>query len=408
MLETIRQYAAGKLREAGEEDELRERHLTWYMRFGEEARERLRGVKQVSWLNRAEKEYENVRSALQWSVAEGRAPERGLTLAGQLQSFWNLRGHCGEGRWWLEKALESCPGAPAPLRVRALNAAGMFSFALGDYERARELHEQCLALERETGDRAAMASTLRTLGDAHLWLGEYERARELLRESLALTLEVGDELGAAAAMAGLGNVSLFLGEIEAGKQWHEKALAIDRRLDSKLTMAVDLHNLGELTHELGDSERALLLEEGLALARELHYDDLAAATLVVMGCMRIDAGDWAGAESLARESLAAFERSGYKIGIAYTLDCLARAAALRGAPVRAVTLAAAATDLRRRMRAAIAPHEHAATERYVGAAAQILGDEAATAARAAGAAMDLPGMIAYALEPDGGLTSSPS
>src|SRR5207247_708892 len=67
LLETLRQYGAEKLREAGEETAVRTRRLTWFTALAEQAAPRLRGSEQGSWLTRLEREHDNFRAALAWS-----------------------------------------------------------------------------------------------------------------------------------------------------------------------------------------------------------------------------------------------------------------------------------------------------------------------------------------------------
>jgi predicted ATPase len=82
LLETIREYAAGKRNEAGETTTIRTRHRNWYLRLVESAEPELRGPHQATWFDRLESEHDNLRVALDWSRAEGeRGIEIGLRLA---------------------------------------------------------------------------------------------------------------------------------------------------------------------------------------------------------------------------------------------------------------------------------------------------------------------------------------
>ena len=70
MLETIRQYAREKLFEAGEGDLVRERLLAYFLTLAEKAEPELRGPQQVAWLNRLEREVDNIRGPLEWAVED--------------------------------------------------------------------------------------------------------------------------------------------------------------------------------------------------------------------------------------------------------------------------------------------------------------------------------------------------
>ncbi|MGH3090644.1 MAG: ATP-binding protein, partial [Rubrobacteraceae bacterium] len=95
LLETIRQYGGEKLRESGEARATRRRHADFFHSLAEEAKPKLVGTEQASWLERLETEHDNLRATLGWLEEEGEA-ERGLRLATALLRFWWFRGHLAE------------------------------------------------------------------------------------------------------------------------------------------------------------------------------------------------------------------------------------------------------------------------------------------------------------------------
>jgi predicted ATPase/class 3 adenylate cyclase len=86
MLETMRQYANEKLIEAGESENLRDRHLEYYLNLAEIATPHLLRPEQLEWLDRLEAEHDNMRGALEWSLGYER-PEHALRLATTLGTF---------------------------------------------------------------------------------------------------------------------------------------------------------------------------------------------------------------------------------------------------------------------------------------------------------------------------------
>ena len=68
LLETIRAYALERLREAGEEDQVRGRHLDWAQAFVVATEPLLWTAEQKTWLERLDLELDNVRAALAWSA----------------------------------------------------------------------------------------------------------------------------------------------------------------------------------------------------------------------------------------------------------------------------------------------------------------------------------------------------
>ena len=89
MLETIREYARGKLEESAEAERLARRHLAYYLALAEDVDERSK-VGEYE-LGRLEEERDNLRSAFDTALAL--EPEQALDLAGRLALYWNPRGH---------------------------------------------------------------------------------------------------------------------------------------------------------------------------------------------------------------------------------------------------------------------------------------------------------------------------
>ena len=69
MLDTIREYAAEMLATRGEADALASRHGHAMLDLAERAAPNLTGVDQRSWLDRLERDHDNLRAALEWATA---------------------------------------------------------------------------------------------------------------------------------------------------------------------------------------------------------------------------------------------------------------------------------------------------------------------------------------------------
>jgi predicted ATPase len=115
LLETMRQYAAEKLHDVGRTSAMRKRHLEWSMSLAAEGEVSLTGGLQREWLECLEREHDNVRAALEWSLVSD--VEAGVAPAGSLWRFWWMHGYLDEGRAHLAKLLASSP--PSASRARA-------------------------------------------------------------------------------------------------------------------------------------------------------------------------------------------------------------------------------------------------------------------------------------------------
>ncbi|SRR5579884_626936 len=153
LLETIRQYARDRLYEAGDGALYRDRHRDWFLSLAEQAEPQLQGPEQALWLERLETEHDNLRAALEWSLAADGSAEAGLRLVGALWRFWEMRGYLTEGRAHLADALSHAQTQERTQeRARALTGAGNLAWHQSDYEAARTLHEQSLAIYQALGN----------------------------------------------------------------------------------------------------------------------------------------------------------------------------------------------------------------------------------------------------------------
>lgn len=97
LLETIRQYSRDRLLEPGENETTRERHRDYFLRFAEEAAPRLLQAKSAVWFQSMAIEYDNLRAALEWCLAQKNNQENdaaaGLRLCEAIDNFWFLGSH---------------------------------------------------------------------------------------------------------------------------------------------------------------------------------------------------------------------------------------------------------------------------------------------------------------------------
>jgi predicted ATPase/DNA-binding SARP family transcriptional activator len=125
MLNTIREYAAHRLADAGESESARRAHLDYFIELAETAEPYLRRAEQLEWLATLQAEHDNLGAALRGAIAEGRA-EEAMRLVGSAAWHWFLSGHRAEGTE-LSLAAASLPGEVSD-EVRALAYAWVTVF----------------------------------------------------------------------------------------------------------------------------------------------------------------------------------------------------------------------------------------------------------------------------------------
>jgi non-specific serine/threonine protein kinase len=308
LAETMRQYAREKLLEHGDGEAVRERHCKHFVALAAEAEPMLVGPEQAAWLGRLEEEYDNLRSALEWSLAaEG---GRALRLCGCLQRFWIAHGHHGEGREWCARAL-AADGAEAstPDRAKTLNCAGLLAYHQHDHVAARALLEQSLALRRAAGDRRGIAIALVNLGMVALGQDDLASARALHEESLAIARELGNRNGIARSLGNLGMVASAQRDFAAARLMFQECLAIMRELGDHEGIAIALHSLGDAAYELGDlAASGAYYADSLAILQALGHRPRIAYSLAGLAVVATAQGDallgarlWGAAERLGED-----------------------------------------------------------------------------------------------------------
>jgi predicted ATPase/DNA-binding SARP family transcriptional activator/DNA-binding CsgD family transcriptional regulator/Tfp pilus assembly protein PilF len=408
MLEPVRQYARERLEASGDADELRSRHAAYFLAEAEVAEPELVGPQQRWWLDRLEREHDNLRAALGWSL-ECR-DLMALRLGGALARFWYTRGYLSEGRRWLEEGLVAGSGtASASLQAKVLEEMGWLAEAQGDYEQASAAYEERLGIYRRLGDKKGIANALGNLGAVALPQGDHGRATQLLEESLVLLRELANERDIARVLTSLGILALSRNDHARAAALLEEALTLVRKAGDVRGMAIALNNLGFATLFRGDPERATtLLKESLEKYREVGDTHGMASSLLNLGLARLTRGDHGRAAVLLKESLAVVQDTEDKQTVAECLEAMAGVAGMQALAKRTAQLWGAAQKLREDIGAPLPSDERAILEPHVAIARAQLGEEAWEATSAKGRKLTLEQAVEYALSREESAPSVPS
>jgi len=193
LLESIWDYADEKLREAGEADTFRERHLDYFLAYAERIEPDLRGPQQKAWLERVEFDDMNFRFAVKASLELPGQVAKGLRLMTATQRFVEVRGLFKKAREHAAKLLTHPDAAPRDaIRARALAAAGRSAWVADDMAATLALHTEALEIFRELADTRGTAQALADLAFHAFDAGDLPRAHALIDEAAALAAPLGD------------------------------------------------------------------------------------------------------------------------------------------------------------------------------------------------------------------------
>ncbi|RIK35939.1 MAG: hypothetical protein DCC55_28815 [Chloroflexi bacterium] len=333
----IRQFAAEKLAELGEAETTGQRHLVYCLALAEAAEPHLAGAGQVEWMDQLAHEHDNLRGALRWALDQ-HDRESALRLSSALRAFWEVRGHIGEGRRWLEQALNLTRPAATGLQGKAYQAAGQLALEQHDLQAAFPLLETSLSLCRETGDAAATAAALSSLGRAAWLRGESQRARTLYEESLSLYRAVGNREGIARVLNGLGLLAMRLRELKPAAQFLTEGVALDEELGNHKEVARALFNLGMVYVRMeNEAARAqAYFETSITRCRQVGYVRFEAYALNNLAMLALHRDDSRQAMILAQESLRLCQEVEDWLGACYALINLGHSALDLHDPDRAI------------------------------------------------------------------------
>jgi tetratricopeptide (TPR) repeat protein len=348
LLETIRQFADQRLRDAGERAAQVRAHRDFYVAFAT-AHDPERAVGVINDTPQAlDVEHDNLRAALSSGLADD--PAVALQLAVSLWRFWLARGHFAEGSRWLEATLAGAPQR-TPLRARALLAAVAMSVRRGALSAAvRDRALEAATIMREVADDQALAHTLHLTG-LLAWVEDdaWEHAVRLVEEGRSLAATAGAAGVVASATHMLGVIALMRGAAQDAETYLSETLGLLDRLPADLPPFFSAVTPG-CFWELGPGgQPRMLFTETVLLYRRVGPGQAAAYTLSNLAYAARLEGDPARARTLVEQSLSAFHGLGDLHGEGVALCHLANLHRHAGELSEAGELLGRSLELRRRL-----------------------------------------------------------
>jgi predicted ATPase/class 3 adenylate cyclase len=281
MLDTVRQYASDRLAERDDGADTRTRHLVWCLALAAAARAGLAGPEQGQWLERLDRERENLLAAHRWCDRADDGAERGLQLVFLLKFYWYQRGLLTLGLRVTAEALARTRADQRTLaRCRGLADVGQFHVFMGRYAEARGFLEESLALARELGDANRIAAVLQPLGQVCLGEGDLEGAGGYWREAVEKARAVGNPRQLASALNGHAQLLRQQHDLAGAETLCTEAVEILTGLGDQESTAIGWLNLAAVAVERGRLVEARgLLDNVLRVATSLGSQQLGQCAL---------------------------------------------------------------------------------------------------------------------------------
>lgn len=323
LLETIRAYGIGKLKSNNEWDAFCHSHALHYLKYVEYVGPQLKGPEQTKWINALDKEYPNIRTALEWFISQSEA-EMALRMTASLRFFWQRRIPGSEVLEWLDRVFDlpdtDKVRTPAyaqslfehaysnnaehleiryasfleasnvfeevndlSLHVVSLDLAALCLYHLGRYNEYEQVKNKQERHQQKLNDSWVSAMNLVNYGEQIATLGQIERGHSICLEGVALFENINERWGNAIALTCLGKIQRLQGRFEDAQESFERAIRLGKEIDDTELVASVECSLGGLFIETEQLELAaamlpIALKERFYKAGKLHcletVDDL--------------------------------------------------------------------------------------------------------------------------------------
>ncbi len=346
LLEILREYALERLRESGQEEIARRRHLLYYRDFVEALEAKGGAAITPDWLIQLEREHDNLRAALRWAV-ETKDYENALRIAGAIWRFWQIHGHVEEGQRWLSTILNSSREEHSLARCKALWGAGWLAMVSGALDMARSRFEEGIEIARRLNEQQYYGLCLLGTGAVERALGAFEQAQNAFEECLSIFQQLEDWENVAWVWEHMGVNALESGNFDQATVYFSRSLEAFQQLNQTWACAEALTFLGHSALQQKNYQQAQnFYQQALVLYKTLGDQTQIANVGLYLGAALFGQGKRAEALALYRENLTqAHELKDYW-GIAWGVERAAEVAEQAGNIESAARLWGAAYTIR--------------------------------------------------------------
>jgi predicted ATPase/DNA-binding XRE family transcriptional regulator len=196
LLETIRQFAAGRLAEAGEDEAAAAEaaHCAYFLSVAEAAAPHLTGPSQGSWLAQLDTDQANLRRAAGHAASAPDGTAQVLRFSVALKRYWRVRNRDEEALALLLPALDRPEARADPELFGAALVTAARAARLVDLAGALRLGEQAVTLARKLDAGRLLIESLAALSAAYYFAGEPERGLAPGREAVQRARQLGDDV----------------------------------------------------------------------------------------------------------------------------------------------------------------------------------------------------------------------
>jgi predicted ATPase/DNA-binding winged helix-turn-helix (wHTH) protein len=312
MLTVVREFVLEKLAESSEATQIKRQHAAFYTVFSETAEPQLKLISAAKWVRKVEREYENLRAAIEWSLEN--EPQTALRIVGALFGFWGKSGYMEEGRKLMSRALEKNKSdANLNLRARVCCGIGYLNFRLDNFDAANLFYKESLKLSRTIDCQPVIALSLGGLGYVRTMQGNFKSARTLMDKGLEIAREINDKNKISIALINLGGLDCEEEDYAKARKHYDEAYRIAKKESLIVLIPYCISSLASVAFLLGDyqTSRSNFLET-LQLGNMMGDKRITCVALNGLAELAVKSGEMKKAARLWGAAQVIYEESGFK------------------------------------------------------------------------------------------------
>ena len=378
-LETIRQYAMGKLLESGEAVQARDGHLDYMLGIAGQPDGQMFGTESQEWFDQMETEHDNLRSAFEWGTSNH--PEKALDLAYATAGFWTVRDHISEACAWCLAILEKTKSMPNldEERARVYSVLAWMSVTSGEHKASREAANQAISLGKQTNNLATVARAYGILALTSAFLGDFSTAQQSAAEGESLARGQGFKSELAFILSVRGQLESYSRkDLAQAKAYIEEASQLAREEGFRWASSFLAIGVAQTAAAVGDIEAARTgFKESGEIAMKMGNKRILYSSQSELAHVLRTHGELDEPLGIYKDLLAKWKDLGHRAAVAHELECIAYILTRKEEPERAAILLSAAQEIRRVIDTPRTKTEEVEYEKEVVTLRDMLGEEIA-------------------------------
>jgi predicted ATPase len=257
LLESTRAYAHDKLHAAGEDVRAADLHAAYVAALAECAYREFDSAVPPDWLARNAAEIDDLRAALDYTLAGSGDRTLGATIAANSAPIFLRMDLLTEGLRWCESA-RTVTSVPAATRGRIEYVASMMHNNLGESRSGLACAERAVVFYEDSGDERGLVRALSQVAQLYTRSGRPDDGQAPAAEALERARALGDQRVLGAVLRRCGS-SLPVSEIKRARHYFAEALQIARTANDSAEASMVLDWWATREAKAGALERSLEL-----------------------------------------------------------------------------------------------------------------------------------------------------